>query len=358
MALLVSPEAPTAERVPALEQYLAGPEPGPESVDFVLTNYVRLALGAEYVRNGQFARARELLGKVRLDSPAGPQTALLIARSWQMQGDPASALKWYVRVGDRYPANPQVLRELVDAAALAEQANPRLAAGLYERVLKKALGSIEELKALRNEVEPFSDVLVEYAKDNGTTVGGQLVREVLRTGTDALPHLRHLLNAGEELACLEQQKKVAEEALFQVTERGTRIGSFQTMLERERAAMEERIASLEQQLQSTYRSSEKEQLRAELTKTRSRLETLDQRQAELARQRREKTEGPQQLMDRLKAREAELQRYLEENRAALEGELDAVMKKLRKQYLDLAGEGQLGKARMMREIALGDGRGQ
>lgn len=354
--LLAAGDAAPGERIPVLEQYLARTGRDAESVDFVLRNYARMALGADYLQIKQFERARERLSGVRLDSPAGVNTALLIARSHQLEGNNSKALKWYVRVGERYPANPQVLESLLGAAAMAEDSNPRLAAGIYERALKKALASIEEMAGLKKEMDPLSDILLAFPKDAGTTVGGQVVREVLHTGVDALPHLRHVLNTREKLTCLEKQLEAVEEQLFQVTERGTRIGAFQTMLGREREAMEERITRLEEQLAQAYRSSEKQKIREELSRVRKRLETMDQRQAELERQRRKKTEGPQQAREALRERERALRDYLAENRQAINRELEVVMEALRKQYMDLAGEGQMGKARMMREIAVRDTR--
>lgn len=356
LALIVSPDTDPAERTPVLENYLAQPGQDAESVDFVLRNYARMTLGADYMQAGQFEQARAILSKVRLDSPAGVETALLIARSYHMQGDRASALKWFVRVGERYPANPGVLQYLLEAAAMAEESNPRLAAGIYERALKKALANVEDLASLRKDVAPLSNILVEFPKDAGTTVGGQVVRDILRSRQQALPHLRHVLNTTEKLACLEMELKAIDEKLFQVTERGARIGSFQTMMERERKAMNERLAALEQQLEQAYLSSEKQRIRDELEHTRARLETMNQRQAELERQRREKTQGPQQARRELEQRQQALSSYLQENRAAIEKELDQVIADLRKHYLDLAGEGQMGKARMMREIAVRDTR--
>lgn len=354
--LIASGEAQPTERAPVLRQYLAQQRSDAESVDFVLKNYARLALGADYLQLGQFEQARSVLAEVRLDSPAGVNTALLIARSHQLEGNNGKALKWYLRVGERYPANPQVLESLVGAAAMAEDSNPRLAAGIYERALKKALGSIEEMAELKKEMNPLSGILLAFPKDAGTTVGGQVVREVLHSGGEALPHLRHVLNTTEKLTCLEKQLEAVDEQLFQVTERGTRIGAFQTMLGREREAMEERIARLEEQLTQASRSSEKQQIREELSRVRKRLETMDQRQAELERQRREKTEGPQQARKALRERERALRDYLAENRQAINRELEVVMEALHKQYMDLAGEGQMGKARMMREIAVRDTR--
>lgn len=356
LELIASADAAPGQRVPALEQYLATPREDLESVDFVLRNYARLALAGDYLRLGQFDRARALLSQVRLDSPAGARAAVLIARSHQLQGEQSEALRWYVRVAERYPANPRILQNLLDAAATAEEANPRLAAGLYERVLKKALANIDDLTRLKRETEPFSDVLQQYPKDSGTTVGGQVVREIIQSRQQTLPHFRHVLNTSEELTCLEKELQVVKEQMFRVTEQGARIGSFQTMMVRERNAMNERLETLERQLEQAYRSSEKNRIREELEQTRSRLEAMNQRQEELARQRREKTQGPRQARNQLQEREEALRDYLQENRAAIEKELIPVMEALRKQYRDLAGEGQMGKARMMREIAVSDTR--
>lgn len=347
-----------ADHIAGLEQYLETSASGSRPADFVLRNYARLMLGGAYIRQQRFAEARRLLSEVRLDSPAGVETALLIARSHLLEGNREAALKWYMRVGERYPASPRVLASLLEQAEnMAETGNQRLAASLYQRVLKKALANVEDLGSVTREPDEIAATILnrKSARDSAATVSGQLIRQLMRSPqSEALPHLRRMLDAQRRLECLASEQEKLEEKLFSISERGARAGSFETMLKRERDMLEGDIRSLEARVEQVRRDSERQALREELADRREKLVSLNQRLKELAKQ----SAVPQELQEsknRLDARQAELEAQLEESRQTIRRELEEVVRNLKKEYLDLAGEGQMGRARMMRELAVSNG---
>lgn len=341
-----------------LKQYLETAASGSRPADFVLRNYARFMLGSAYIRQQRFSEARSLLSEVRLDSPAGVDTALLIAQSHLMQGNREAAIKWYMRVGERYPASPRVLSSLLEQAEnMAEAGNPRLAASLYQRVVKKALANMEDLGEVTQAPDEIAGTILDRksARDSAATVSGQLIRQLMRSPqSEALPHLRRMLDAQRRLECLASEQEALEEKLFNISERGARAGSFETMLKRERDMLERDISSLEARVEQTRRDSERQALREELAGRREQLVSLNRRLEELAKESAVPREL-QQSKERLDARQADLAAQLEESRQTIRRELEEVVRNLKKDYMDLAGEGQMGRARMMRELAVNKG---
>ncbi len=322
--------------------------------DFVLRNYARLTLGAEYIRREQYGQARTLLSQARLDSPAGVETALLTAHSWQLQGNTDQAVKWYMRVSARYRASPRVLQTVLDRAhQAADGGDRRLATRLYERVVAKALANIRELAELAHKGDDLSEVLLDRqsARDSAATVSGQLIRALLRGArAQALPHLQHVIDARRQMQCLEDELEQLQEKMFQASERQTQAGNFQTMARREQAMVQRRIDSLKRQLE-TASAREKKGLRSQLQQQREKLAAVKKRRAELE-QEAEQSASLKQKKQQLTQRQSELETYRRENRQALRRELDQVIVRLKRRYLDLAGEGQAGRASLMSSVAL------
>ena len=282
--VLVRADLP-AEGVSVLKTYLDQPEPEhTQPADFVLRNYARLVLGAEYIRREAFGKARNLLSRTRLDSPAGVETALLTAHSWQRQGNTDQALKWYMRVSARYRASPRVLQTVLDRAHEAADAGDRhLATRLYERVVAKSLANVRELAELTREADDLSEVILERqnVRDSAATVSGQLIRELLRgSSPQALPHLQHVIEARKQLRCLETELEQLKEELFQASERQTQAGNFRTMARREQSMIQQRIDRLQRRLE-TANSRKKASLRQRLQRQREKLAAIQERQKEL-----------------------------------------------------------------------------
>jgi len=352
--VLVSEER-SAEAFSTLKTYLDQPEPeDTRPSDFVLRNYARLTLGAEYIRQEKYGQARALLSQARLDSPAGVETALLTAHSWQLQGNTDQALKWYMRVSARYRASPRVLRTVLDRAhEAADAGDRRLATRLYERVVAKALANVRELAELAGTGDDLSAVLLDRqsARDNAATVSGQLIRALLRgASTQALPHLQHVIDARRQMRCLKDELEALKQDMFQASEQQAQAGNFRTMARREESMIQRRIDSLKRQLE-TANARTKDDLRGRLQDQREKLAAVRKRQAELA-QEAEQSASLKQEKQQLTQRRGELEAYRRENRQALRRELKEVILSLKRRYLDLAGEGQAGRASLMRTVAL------
>ncbi len=60
----------------------------------------------------------------------------------------------------------------------------------------------------------------------------------------------------------------------------------------------------------------------------------------------------QQQKSQLEQRRQQLDNYLADHRTAIKTEMESLIRDLKKRYLDIAGEGQMGRARMMRELAV------
>lgn len=352
--VLVSQDLPT-EGFGILKTYLGQPESkDTQAADFVLRNYARLTLGVEYIRREQYGQARKLLSQARLDSPAGVETALLTAHSWQLQGNTDQALKWYMRVSARYRASPRVLQTVLDRAHEAsDTGDHRLATRLYERVVAKALANVRELAELTRDADDLSEVILDRqsARDSAATVSGQLIRELLRGSSPrALPHLQHVIQARKQLRCLEQELEQLKQEMFQASERQTQAGNFRTMARREQSMIQRRIDSLERQLE-TASARQKEDLRRQLNEQRDKLAAVKKRQQEL-KQDASQSRSLKQKKQQLTQRRTELEDYRRENREAVRREMEQVILRLKRRYLDLAGEGQAGRASLMRSVAL------
>lgn len=338
-----------------LKTYLDQPEPeDSQPTDFVFRDYARLTLGAEYIRREQYSQARKLLSRVRLDSPAGVETALLTAHSWQLQGNTDKALKWYVRVSARYRASPRVLQAVLERAhEAADSGDYRLATRLYERVVAKALANVRELAGLTREANDLSEVILDRqsARDSAATVSGQMIRALLRGASPkALPHLQHVINARKQLQCLENELEQLKQEMFQASERQTQAGNFQKMARREKSMIQRRIGSLERELETTDPRAQ-DQLRRQLKEQRDKLAAVKKR-VEKLEQEAVQSQSLERKEGQLTQRRAELKDFRQENRQAVRREMEEVIHKLKRNYLDLAGSGQAGRASLMRSVAL------
>lgn len=343
------------KEVRTLKRYLDQPgDDTTEPTEFVLRNYARLTLGAEYIRREEYSRARGLLSRARLDSPAGVETALLTAHSWRRQGKTDKALKWYMRVSARYRASPRVLRTLLERAhGAAGRGDHRLATRLYERVVTKALANVRELADLTRDANDLSKVILDRqsARDSAATVSGQMIRALLRGASQqALPHLQHVIRARTQLQCLETELEQLKQDQFQASERQTQAGNFQTMARREKSLIQRRIGSLERRLE-TAKPRERDQLRRQLKEQRDKLAAVKKRMQKLE-QEAGQSRSLKQREQALTQRRAELKEFRRENRQAVRRELEQVIRKLKRDYLDLAGSGQAGRASLMRSVAL------
>jgi len=78
---------------------------------------------------------------------------------------------------------------------------------------------------------------------------------------------------------------------------------------------------------------------------------LQERQKKL-KQDAAQSQSLKQKKQELTQRRAELEDYRQENRQAVRREMEQVIRRLKRRYLDLAGEGQAGRAGLMRTVAL------
>lgn len=103
----------------------------------VYSEEARIALAQLHLQQDSAAKAVEILAgaEQRIDSPLGPQAALLLAAAQQAAGDNEAAIATYLAVADEAELRFRVVAALEAAAQLhARAGNHAEAAGLYQRL--------------------------------------------------------------------------------------------------------------------------------------------------------------------------------------------------------------------------------
>jgi hypothetical protein len=325
-----------------LEQFLASPPDSRLSIDRVALNRARLTLAAEYLTESRFAEARQLLTAIELDSPIAVQASLLLAESFQLEGDPVRASQWLLRTGQRYGADPDALASMLEQATeLRLQGRPHEAFALYNMVQSRILDNAEQMGALRAETDRLIERLLRTRLDESRAAQSQMLKQMIQdTDSNLIMELGALARAASERRCLEQQQRQLSEQAFDDSAQQARIRPFLVMLEREETMLERRIAQLQ------LAQQDKDEDIAELQRQRD--AARNQRQTLLAQQ--------QQLPDEagrrhraLAERIARLDQDNQTRRERIQQELAQLSSVLMARYRELAAESQYGRATLLDE---------
>lgn len=336
-----------------LSRYLSASADSPRSSDYVMRNYARVALAAVQVRQGAYTEARQVLTQVELDSPAAVRAALLLAESYRMQGQQEVAGQWLLRIADRYSSDPDALSGLLMAADdLADRGQASTALAVYSRVLEKSLANINSLKGLAEDTDSLYQIMMEGRIDNTRAVNSEVIQRALRGSRfGAVEHYRNLLVAQQQLGCLEGHQETLREKAFEASLSNTNEAAMVTMLEGEMQRTRADIDAMEASLAAANPWDEVEDMQNELARARESLATQQQRLQELRPAVASQAGMTVQEQQALEQRIASLRQQISNDRTQINQALRQVLLSLRDDYRELAGDAQLGRASMLQLYA-------
>lgn len=135
---------------------------------FVLTNRLRLQLGAYLLSQNKYDEARSELLKVETKSSSAIEASLLLAHSYRLQGNRDEAVQWFLRAAKQFPYDPAALQGLIDAAEEFEQeGDGQTARLLYVEVVEQTNIALKQLDNLKNQpvIEPAQVFFASDALD-------------------------------------------------------------------------------------------------------------------------------------------------------------------------------------------------
>lgn len=341
--LLALSEADQTTRRAVLEQYLANPPARITAVERVALNRSRLALAADYLTESRFAEARQLLSAIELDSPIAVQASLLLAESFQLEGDHARSAQWMLRTGQRYGADPDALKSMLERAnELRHQGEQRQAFALYNMVQSQILSNAEQVGSLRSEADNLIAQLLRTRLDESRAAQSQMLKQMINdTNSTLLMDLGALARTAGQRECLEKQQRKISETAFENSAQQARITPFLTMLDREEGMMTRRLEQLGEPTQPDQQA-EQEEIRQQLEALRSR------RQALLAEQQQLPGEAARAHRE-IAGRIAALDEQNKQRRQRIREQLDLLSSELMARYRELAAESQYGRATLLAE---------
>lgn len=340
------------QRISTLQQYLAqlqarnvGNLPAADlpATDKVAANRARLVVAASHLQNQRFDEARQLLAGIELDSPVAVQASLLLAESWRLQGDHQRAAQWMLRTGQRYGADPQALTSLLShASELRQLGAAREAFALYNLVQNQILDNSKQVAALREEMDQLADRLLHTRLDESREAHSQLLKQIIHeTDGNVIGNLRQLAANGRVLRCLARQQKQIAELAFDNSAQQVRIKPFLTMLEREQAMLERRLAQLATDPRPQV-TSERNEIEQQLNAARAQHQKLLTEQQNLPDKANQQHRLLTGKIDTLNQENVRL-------RDAIRSQLKQHNEQLLGQYRELAAESQYGRASLLHE---------
>jgi hypothetical protein len=341
--LLALSEADQGSRREVLEQYLANPPTRITAVERVALNRSRLALAADYLTESRFPEARQLLSAIELDSPIAVQASLLLAESFQLEGDHARSAQWMLRTGQRYGADPDALKSMLERAnELRYQGEQRQAFALYNMVQSQILSNAEQVGSLRSEADRLIAQLLRTRLDESRAAQSQMLKQMINdTDSSLLMDLGALARSAGQRECLEKQQRKISETAFENSAQQARITPFLTMLDREEGMMTRRLEQLGEPTQPDQQAEQAE-IRQQLEVLRSRRQALLDEQQQLPG---EAARTHRQIADRITA----LDEQNAQRRQRIREQLDLLSSELMARYRELAAESQYGRATLLAE---------
>ncbi|MDF1629855.1 MAG: hypothetical protein P1U78_08680 [Alcanivoracaceae bacterium] len=324
-----------------LEQYLAAPPETAGAVDRVALNRARLTLAAEYLSKSRFIEARQLLSAIELDSTVAVQASLLLAESFRLEGDLQRAAQWLLRTGQRYGADPEALRGLLEQASeLRQQGQLAQAFAIYNMVQGQILDNAEQVNSLRSATDRLVEQLLRTRLDESRAAQSQMLKQMINnTDSQLLTELGDLARSSDQRHCLESQLQQLSRTAFENSAQQARITPFLTMLKREQEMLERRLAQLDGNSQADAARE-----RAEISQQLEAL--LNRRQALLAEQQQlpgEAALAHNQLREQIEL----LDQQNQQRRQRIETELELLSSELLARYRKLAAESQYGRASLL-----------
>ncbi|MCC1497808.1 hypothetical protein [Alcanivorax sp. 1008] len=329
------------DRQTVLEQYLAAPPGTAGAVDRVALNRARLTLAAEYLSKSRFIEARQLLSAIELDSTVAVQASLLLAESFRLEGDPQRAAQWLLRTGQRYGADPEALRGLLEQASeLRQQGQLAQAFAIYNMVQGQILNNAEQVNSLRSATDRLVEQLLRTRLDESRAAQSQMLKQMINnTDSQLLSELGALARSSEQRHCLEKQLQQLSRTAFENSAQQARITPFLTMLKREQEMLEQRLAQLEGNSQA-----DATQERAEISQQ---LEALLNRRQTLLAEQQQLPGGAALAHDQLREQIELLDQQNQQRRQRIETELELLSSELLARYRKLAAESQYGRASLL-----------
>lgn len=341
--LVALSQADQGNRREILEQYLANPPVKITAVERVALNRSRLALAADYLTESRFLEARQLLSAIELDSPIAVQASLLLAESFLLEGDHARSAQWMLRTGQRYGADPDALKSMLERAnELRHQGEQRQAFALYNMVQSQILNNAEQVGSLRSEADNLIAQLLRTRLDESRAAQSQMLKQMINdTDSSLLMDLGALARSTGQRQCLEKQQRQISETAFENSAQQARITPFLTMLDREEGMMTRRLEQLGTPTQPDQQA-EMAEIQQQLEALRSRRQTLLEEQQQLPG---EAARAHREIADKIAA----LDEQNEQRRQRIREQLDLLSSELMARYRELAAESQYGRATLLAE---------
>lgn len=341
--LLALSKEDQGNRRTVLEQYLADPPAKVTAVERVALNRSRLALAADYLTESRFLEARQLLSAIELDSPIAVQASLLLAESFQLEGDHARSAQWMLRTGQRYGADPDALKSMLERAnELRHQGEQRQAFALYNMVQSQILNNAEQVGSLRSEADQLIAQLLRTRLDESRAAQSQMLKQMINdTDSSLLMDLGALARSAGQRQCLEKQQQKISETTFENSAQQARITPFLTMLDREEGMMTRRVQQLGEPTDPDQRA-ELAEIQQQLEALRSRRQTLLHEQQQLPG---EAARAHREIADKITV----LDEQNEQRRQRIRKQLDLLSNELMARYRELAAESQYGRATLLAE---------
>ena len=257
-----------SERIATLETALRMP---PRSqAEMLLQDRARLYLAGAAIQQQKFDAARERLRLVSMESPLAADAGLLIAESWQLQGNTAESLQWLLRVGRRFADDITALQGLQDAAATLEEAGQyQQAATLYSEVVEKALQVAEKLENLPTDTVARTDAIVFQAGTMAPALRRQLTSEMIRQTPDVGRTRQVHRESLGEWKCLLLQQQQLEQNLESIRQHSVRLERISQLAAAALSELDNEIPHLEKKLISRDFSAEQLTLRKRLSQARN-----------------------------------------------------------------------------------------
>lgn len=348
---LVDP-ASVRDRANLFEQYLATPADAPDSAQQVAISHARLVLAAERVKKQDYVGARQSLAQIDLSSTVAVDAALLLAESWRLQGDATKSHAWLMRVAQRYSSDPRALEGLLlSARDQTSNGKVREAWALYSVINDKVLENVEQVSTMRAQNNDLVNQLLATRLDASRDVTSQVVKSILQNKTPgALSSMREILEAKQQLVCLEQQGASIKDDAWDESIQAAHVTSFKTMLETEARINTLQLSTLKQNL-ALAEPAQRPQIEAELAELQDHMASLAHRLNELHKQQMALPADSLSKKKKLEQSIALTEAKVEENKAQIRQELDVALASLQDHYRELAAETQLARAELMQMLA-------
>lgn len=348
--LLAPPAAEQAENV--LAKAIQDARMLPPASAFVLTNRLRLQLGAHLLASERHDQARAVLRQIDITSPVAISASLLMADSYRLQQNREEAVQWFLRAAQQYPYDPVTLEGLINAAQEFEQDGaPQAARALYHQVTEQTQQALQQLDALAQQpvIEPVQVLFPSEALDE--PVRKTLLSLVLHDPRhDMLTRAKALQDNVQQLWVLQQQNEQLSQQLETLNDQLLRYQQQRQTLQDEYQQSRQQLQVLMQRVQADDFSQAQRDVRLAVTQLRNQ---LTRQQASLDFIDRVIKAMPD-MVGRVSARQARLGDALRDqlvaNKTAVEATLNQAVATYQTALKDLAGRALLEEGTLLEKL--------